>query len=580
MLMLSVLLGLGLPAMCPGRPPVVRGESSSSSMDIPVWANIVTHRDNRTVKSNHTASPSSEITEHFTRSLHKCGSHRDSLPRMRRMMLSKKNVTCNDGTPAGYYMRRAHGSRRWIIFLEGGWHCYDSTSCGARWMRTPHLMSSAHWQETRHVGGILSPDPEENKYWWNVNHVFIPYCSSDAWSGTARPKNEGEYAFMGSIIIQEVVNDLLSKGLYEARILLLAGSSAGGVGVLLNVDRVADYLAFLKSKVKVRGVVDSGWFLDNEPFEPRECMEPHACSPIEVIKRGVKLWDGQLPERCTQHYAPEDQWKCSFGYRIYDTLRAPTFVIQWLFDEAQMTVDNVGPPKSKAQWDYIHAMGDKLKQTLKNVTALFAPSCISHVVLTKRDWQQVKIQDVSLPQALRCWELQRHEHNHHHHHPKHHLYDLLPASSNGTRSPYAMIADMPIGKFHIPSQGRQRGKNKRRNRKHRRRKKNERRAHAAAAMLRDRRSPSPDSAHVQHRWKLHEDLCQHWLMDVCSWPQCNRNCPRLRNPFTGEEMDFVELLVSFGLDINSVASALGVGVKALKDMNHDTLLELLTHHEN
>lgn len=34
----------------------------------------------------------------------------------------------------------------------------------------------------------------------------------------------GGYAFMGSLIIQEVVKDLLKKGLENAKVLLLAGS--------------------------------------------------------------------------------------------------------------------------------------------------------------------------------------------------------------------------------------------------------------------------------------------------------------------------------------------------------------------
>jgi hypothetical protein len=29
-------------------------------------------------------------------------------------------------------------------------------------------------------------------------------------------------------------------------------------------------------------------------------------------------------------------------------------VFQWQFDEAQMTVDNVGAPVTPAQWNYIH----------------------------------------------------------------------------------------------------------------------------------------------------------------------------------------------------------------------------------
>lgn len=85
-------------------------------------------------------------------------------------------------------------------------------------------------------------------------------------------------------------------------------------------------------------------------------------------------------------------------------LPGPLFVFQWLFDEAQMDVDNVGAPVTKQQWDYIHKMGDALRQSFENVTAVFAPSCISHCVLTKRDWQSVKIDDISIADALHCWE--------------------------------------------------------------------------------------------------------------------------------------------------------------------------------
>lgn len=69
-----------------------------------------------------------------------------------------------------------------------------------------------------------------------------------------------------------------------------------------------------------------------------------------------------------------------------------------------MTADNVGAPVTKQQWDYIHKMGANLRKTFDNVSAVFAPSCISHGVLTKREWQQVKIDDVSLSQAIHCWE--------------------------------------------------------------------------------------------------------------------------------------------------------------------------------
>lgn len=69
-----------------------------------------------------------------------------------------------------------------------------------------------------------------------------------------------------------------------------------------------------------------------------------------------------------------------------------------------MDADNVGAPVTKQQWDYIHKMGDALRQSFENVSAVFAPSCISHSVLTKKDWQNVRIDDISIAEALHCWE--------------------------------------------------------------------------------------------------------------------------------------------------------------------------------
>ena len=141
------------------------------------------------------------------------------------------------------------------------------------------------------------------------------------------------------------------------------------------------------------------------------------------------------------------------------------------------------------------------------------------------------------------------------------------------------------------------------------------------------------------RKKRDVGTCQMKHVDKCSWPQCNRSCPKLHNPvtgtndktnnkndndninnnnnendindendksysnnnkngnndydvndkidnitdnntndnvFAGEEMDFLELLKSFGLDMRSVASALGIELSALNNMDQDVLLHLLT----
>lgn len=46
------------------------------------------------------------------------------------------------------------------------------------------------------------------------------------------------------------------------------------------------------------------------------------------------------------------------------------FVVQWLFDEAQLTVDNIqltGQPVQESQWRYIQNLGIELRNTLKDV---------------------------------------------------------------------------------------------------------------------------------------------------------------------------------------------------------------------
>lgn len=205
-------------------------------------------------------------------------------------------------------------------------------------------MTSSQWPETRDgecdikineitmisnhfilhfpVGGILSPHPEENPYWHNANHVLIPYCSSDSWSGTRTEPDtsdrENSWRFMGALILRQVIAELIPVGLgrVPGGELMLVGSSAGGMGVMLNLDRIRDFLVNEKKlQITVRGVSDSGWFLDREPYTPA------AVASNEAVRQGWKLWQGLLPEECTKSY-PTEPWRCYYGYRLYPTLKS------------------------------------------------------------------------------------------------------------------------------------------------------------------------------------------------------------------------------------------------------------------
>lgn len=266
----------------------------------------------------------------------------DSSRSLKRVFLANRTVTCNDGSQAGFYLRKPLvKSKRWVVFLEGGWHCFDTDSCKQRWTKYRNLMTSAKWPETRDdVGGILSPLAAENPYWHNANHIFVPYCSSDSWSGSrvsaaataaasdggnitssnasiVNGTGDGRWSFMGALIVRQVIADLVPLGLGRSQggELMLAGSSAGGLGVMLNLDRVRRQLREENGvRMAVRGVSDSGWFLDREPFVQG------ALSTAEMVRLGHRMWQGLVPEACAAQFAAEP-WRCYFGHRLYGTLK-------------------------------------------------------------------------------------------------------------------------------------------------------------------------------------------------------------------------------------------------------------------
>ncbi|GAB0098204.1 Palmitoleoyl-protein carboxylesterase NOTUM [Sergentomyia squamirostris] len=504
---------------------------------------------------------------------------------LKRVFLSNRTVACNDGSQAGFYLRRSSVfSRRWIVYLEGGMHCYDQKSCRDRWLNVRHLMTSAQWPETKDVGGILSPHPEENPYWHDANHVLVPYCSSDSWSGTKSiPDTRDGWRFMGSLIVRQIISDLIPLGLgnTQGAELLLAGSSAGAVGVMLNLDKIRHFLVQERGlKVTVRGISDSGWFLDREPYVPG------AIASTDIVKQGWNLWNGAVPEACRKKH-PSEPWRCYFGHRLYPTLRAPLFVFQWLFDEEQMKADSVWAPKSPQQWDYIHGMGNALRESLENVTAVFAPSCIGHSVLNSKDWLHIRVNNISLSDALRCWEQSTEK-----------MRRRPRTKEERERRRLRRQKQEERRLKRIQKKLKQKGKNAKKHRKNQERKKNRStkmpkrnlnalpkqedgdffttyvQDEANATQSNRHRKKRKNGGHKRQNQQEQSDRspesekCSSLrLLERCSWPQCNHFCPTFTNPVTGKKMTDLELLSSFGMEVEAAASALGVDMQTLKNMD-------------
>lgn len=292
-----------------------------------------------------------------------------------------------------------------------------------------------------------------------------------------------------------------------------------------------------------------------------------------------------------------------------------------------MRADHVGTPVTKKQWDFIHETGIALRASLDNVTAVFAPSCVGHAVLSRRDWLNIRIDDYSLPAAIRCWERSTRRGNKDMSrrasddqtlkHKRHQQRERRQRQNERRRRRQQRLQERLERQMEHErlAKERQQKLQQQQQKRHNGSNKNMRRSEGrkAAAVPRSQRSSAKNETSLtasnhsslagqkrkagqlseeQRRLRRHQrqqekelmmkqqvpepERCNLRLLERCSWPQCNQSCPNLTNPLTGKEMRFLELLSSFGLDIEAVATALGVDMTTLSNMDRTELLSMLT----
>ena len=136
-------------------------------------------------------------------------------------------------------------------------------------------MSSGNFPQDIVGSDILSNDSIENPLFHNYSHVLVPYCSSDAWLANrsnperttiaefSEERDADNFVYKGRVIFQAVFEELLQyHNLSNANELVLVGSSAGGIGVLNNLDWVKERLGNTSAwNIRILTIIDSTWFI-------------------------------------------------------------------------------------------------------------------------------------------------------------------------------------------------------------------------------------------------------------------------------------------------------------------------------
>ncbi len=260
------------------------------------------------------------------------------------------SARCNDGTGAMFFFRpaaSAAGRNRWVIQLQGGGHCKTPEGCAKRWCSVETNFGMTQMTATlapmtgtigdgimRRGGALGEPNPVGD---WN--HVFVRYCSSDEWSGTAGPVDVDtvhpvsgapvrfRIELNGSFIVDAVLATLRRDGaappaytldggaselpdLDDAELVLLAGASAGSGGVTHNADRVGELLRTTNPALAMWALHDSGTAPDLAALDfstTTMCRDHGLCDyPSYIAGTAATLWASRGDASCATWHAAND----------------------------------------------------------------------------------------------------------------------------------------------------------------------------------------------------------------------------------------------------------------------------------
>jgi hypothetical protein len=292
------------------------------------------------------------------------------------------DAVCNDGSKPVFYYHQGAGADRdkWVIYLQGGGGCASEPACMRRAENDPTLVSSRDMPATIIGDGIISTVPTVNPDFANYNHVFLHYCSSDAYAGdTARTIGGATWQFRGKEIVAAMIDQLKAPGapggpsLAAATDVLFAGGSAGAMGVHNNLDRVAAQLA----PASVKGFADSGWMPQSlKPFGP-------GTFDVRPDHVAAMAFYGARPDDSCVAANSANPGRCLAQENAFPFIATPMFVYADQRDPALLAVLGIlSAPTTRAEADYVVGYATATRESLRAaVPAFFAADTGRHTVL-------------------------------------------------------------------------------------------------------------------------------------------------------------------------------------------------------
>lgn len=379
------------------------------------------------------------------------------------------DALCNDGTPAILYFRPYAGAaneNKWVINLHGGGACSSGPSCAARWCNcdstdacpfaavttTFNRLTMTNASPPQKPAGGFSlrggTGAQTNPY-GDYNQVELSYCSSDAWRGTIRavplttvnPVSGEDVTFtlhfLGAKILDADLAWLRQDGapglvytlggastalpdLDEATEVIVTGDSAGGSGVITNLDYITDTLKQYNANPSVLatyGLLDAIVGPDREPLDYGTFHIPEVRSYddyLTLLSIAPNETGARGDASCLEYHAADTRICRDETHVVRNHITTPFFVRMALRDMlisnnyvSEMMRNPDQTPMTVASFalrlhDELGALTASAEEPPTKAPGAFGPACVKHDTIhdTNQTFQTTITPPASTPQRL------------------------------------------------------------------------------------------------------------------------------------------------------------------------------------
>ncbi|VFQ83477.1 unnamed protein product [Cuscuta campestris] len=191
------------------------------------------------------------------------------------------------------------------------------------------------------------------------------------------------------------MDELMSKGMRNAKQALLSGCSAGGLASILHCD---EFRSLFPSSTKVKCLSDAGLFMDATDVSGGHSFR-NFFAGVVTVQDLVKT----LPRTCTYRLDPTS---CFFPQNLIANIKTPLFILNAAYDTWQIQ-ESLAPPLadpngywhncrsnyqkcSTSQIDFLQEFRTSMLNAVEGIaaskqTGLFINSCFAHCQSERQD---------------------------------------------------------------------------------------------------------------------------------------------------------------------------------------------------